>query len=86
MSKYLGLSLESVMAAGPLETIFVGKSLCMVALMCWFLMLSKEVHHAVDLLRAILSAPRFLRFDKIEPEEVGRAVAPRVFPMGPGTC
>merc|ERR1712159_102770 len=44
--------------AADTERFFAGKTLCMVALTCWYFMLSKELHRALDMLRGCCSLPR----------------------------
>ena len=44
--------------AQGIEQFFNGQVLCLVALVCWYLMLSKEVQDALDLFRAIMHLPR----------------------------
>lgn len=50
-----------------LESYFAGPVLCMVALICWYMMVGKEVSHALALHRGFLSIPR--GGNKIEPRE-----------------
>ena len=39
------------------EVFFTGPVLCMVALLCWYLMVAKEVSHALALHRGIMAVP-----------------------------
>lgn len=50
-----------------LETYFAGPVLCMVALICWYMMVGKEISHALGLHRGLLAIPR--GENKIEPRE-----------------
>lgn len=50
-----------------LETYFAGPVLCMVALICWYMMVGKEVSHALALHRGLIAIPR--GENKIEPRE-----------------
>ncbi|CAE7199229.1 unnamed protein product [Symbiodinium microadriaticum] len=43
--------------AGGLEGWFTGQVLCIVALVCWYLMVAKELSHASALLRGVLAMP-----------------------------
>lgn len=44
--------------APGLEGFFTGQILCIVALICWYLMVAKEVSHALALHRGIAAMPR----------------------------
>ncbi|CAJ1450174.1 unnamed protein product [Effrenium voratum] len=49
------------------EAYFTGQVLCLVALVCWYLMVAKEVSHALALHRGFLAVPR--GENKLEPRE-----------------
>ena len=51
IDKYLKLGREG------LEGWFTGQLLCLMALVCWYLMVAKEVSHATALHRGIMAAP-----------------------------
>jgi len=51
INKYLKLEAEG------LEGFFTGQILCIVALICWYLMVAKEVSHALALHRGVMAAP-----------------------------
>jgi len=40
------------------EAVFTGQMLCLVALVCWYLMVAKEINHALALHRGIMALPR----------------------------
>jgi len=52
-------NIEKYLKSGApgLEGYFTGQVLCIVALVCWYLMVAKEVSHALALFRGILAAP-----------------------------
>ncbi|CAK8991449.1 unnamed protein product [Durusdinium trenchii] len=52
INKYLKLEAEG------LEGFFTGQILCIVALICWYLMVAKEVSHALALHRGVMAMPR----------------------------
>ena len=52
-------NIEKYLKSGTtgLEGYFTGQGLCIVALVCWYLMVAKELSHALALLRGILAMP-----------------------------
>eukprot|EP00913_Durusdinium_trenchii_P028852 g27053.t1 len=46
--------------AAGMEGFFTGQILCIVALVCWYLMVAKEVSHALALHRGVMAMPRGL--------------------------
>lgn len=52
-------NIEKYLKSGKpgLEGIFTGQVLCIVALVCWYLMVAKELSHALALLRGIMAMP-----------------------------
>lgn len=52
-------NIEKYLKSGTsgLEAYFTGQVLCIVALVCWYLMVAKELSHALALLRGVLAMP-----------------------------
>ena len=52
-------NIEKYLKSGTsgLEGYFTGQVLCIVALICWYLMVAKELSHALALLRGVLAMP-----------------------------
>eukprot|EP00930_Biecheleria_cincta_P103339 TRINITY_DN9529_c0_g1_i1.p1 TRINITY_DN9529_c0_g1~~TRINITY_DN9529_c0_g1_i1.p1 ORF type:complete len:1019 (+),score=109.00 TRINITY_DN9529_c0_g1_i1:349-3057(+) len=62
------------------NSIFNGQVLCMVALSCFYLMLSSEIHRTLDLLRAVACLP-LSRLCLLAPEETSGATKYRIISM-----